>query len=163
MDGILLVRTPPEISSRIRDGLTKACIEEIATEDAITSALDGRVGNLGALVIGPRVESPVRAAERASAVDPDLAATYERELDEARAEQDLPGMAMAIADHDEHTLWVSATGSSNLDPQTDWLPTEGLLRIGFTAGASTPDTKLAAVINRVCDLAGVDLAAVLFP
>ena len=43
----------------------------------------------------------------------------------------------------------------------DWLPSEGLRRIGFTAGASTPDTKLAAVINRVCDLSGVNLAAVL--
>jgi PAS domain S-box-containing protein len=73
MDGILLVQTPHEISSRIRDGLAKARIEEIAAVDAITSALDGRVGCLGALVIGPRVASPVRAVERASAADPDLA------------------------------------------------------------------------------------------
>lgn len=47
--------------------------------------------------------------------------------------------------------------------KSDWLASDGPLRIGFTAGASTPDTKLAAVIERVCDLAGVNLASVLSP
>jgi len=42
-----------------------------------------------------------------------------------------------------------------------WLPAEGPVRIGFTAGASTPDTRLAAVIERVAVLAGVDPAEVL--
>jgi 4-hydroxy-3-methylbut-2-enyl diphosphate reductase len=41
-----------------------------------------------------------------------------------------------------------------------WLPAEGPVRVGFTAGASTPDTRLAAVISRVADLAGVELPAV---
>ena len=35
-----------------------------------------------------------------------------------------------------------------------WLPATGPVRIGFTAGASTPDTKLAAVMDRVLELAG---------
>jgi 4-hydroxy-3-methylbut-2-enyl diphosphate reductase len=35
-----------------------------------------------------------------------------------------------------------------------WLPAEGELRVGVTAGASTPDTKLAAVIERVFELGG---------
>ena len=39
----------------------------------------------------------------------------------------------------------------------DWLPAAGPLTVGFTAGASTPDTKLAEVIRRVAELAGVDL------
>ena len=39
----------------------------------------------------------------------------------------------------------------------DWFPAEGEIRVGFSAGASTPDTKLAAVIERVGELAGVDL------
>ncbi len=36
----------------------------------------------------------------------------------------------------------------------DWLPGAGELTIGFTAGASTPDTKLAAVMEKVLMLAG---------
>ena len=38
-----------------------------------------------------------------------------------------------------------------------WLPAEGALRVGFTAGASTPDTRLASVMRRVAELAGVEL------
>ncbi len=37
-----------------------------------------------------------------------------------------------------------------------WLPETGPVAVGFTAGASTPDTRLAAVIERVAVLAGVD-------
>ena len=40
----------------------------------------------------------------------------------------------------------------------NWLPQEGELRVGFTAGASTPDTRLAAVMERLAELAGVPLA-----
>jgi 4-hydroxy-3-methylbut-2-enyl diphosphate reductase len=40
-----------------------------------------------------------------------------------------------------------------------WLPESGPLRVGFTAGASTPDTKLASVMDRVGELAGVDLVS----
>jgi 4-hydroxy-3-methylbut-2-enyl diphosphate reductase len=36
----------------------------------------------------------------------------------------------------------------------DWLPAAGSVRVGFTAGASTPDTRLAAVIERLVELAG---------
>jgi 4-hydroxy-3-methylbut-2-enyl diphosphate reductase len=39
----------------------------------------------------------------------------------------------------------------------DWLPSSGPIHVGFTAGASTPDTRLAAVIHRVAQLAGVEL------
>jgi len=42
---------------------------------------------------------------------------------------------------------------------SDWLPAEGPLRVGFTAGASTPDTKLAEVMVRLAALRGVDLEA----
>jgi 4-hydroxy-3-methylbut-2-en-1-yl diphosphate reductase len=38
-----------------------------------------------------------------------------------------------------------------------WLPEQGELRVGFTAGASTPDTRLAAVMERLAELAGVQL------
>ena len=41
----------------------------------------------------------------------------------------------------------------------NWLPQEGELRVGFTAGASTPDTRLAAVMERLAELAGVPLAS----
>jgi 4-hydroxy-3-methylbut-2-enyl diphosphate reductase len=43
----------------------------------------------------------------------------------------------------------------------DWLPASGPVRVGFTAGASTPDTKLAAVMERVAELLGVDLSEAL--
>lgn len=36
----------------------------------------------------------------------------------------------------------------------DWLPERGSVRVGFTAGASTPDTRLAAVIERLVELVG---------
>jgi 4-hydroxy-3-methylbut-2-enyl diphosphate reductase len=39
----------------------------------------------------------------------------------------------------------------------NWLPREGELRVGFTAGASTPDTRLAAVMERLAELAGVSI------
>ncbi len=56
-------------------------------------------------------------------VDSALAATLETELEEARADQDLPGMAMAVAYRDTCKLWVSATGMSDLAAQTPWTPT----------------------------------------
>lgn len=52
------------------------------------------------------------------------AAIFQRELEEARAEQNLPGLAMAIAFRDSRELWVSATGLSNLDAQTAWVPSD---------------------------------------
>ena len=50
-----------------------------------------------------------------------------------------------------------------LEPEVTegWLPPTGDLRIGFTAGASTPDTKLESVMVRVAELAGVDLETAL--
>lgn len=39
----------------------------------------------------------------------------------------------------------------------DWLPAAGPLRVGFTAGASTPDTRLASVMERLAELAGETL------
>jgi D-alanyl-D-alanine carboxypeptidase len=56
-------------------------------------------------------------------VEPALAAKFESALTNARAEQDLPGLAMAVAYRDARQLWVSATGFSNLATQTPWLQT----------------------------------------
>ena len=78
-------------------------------------------------------------------VDPNLADMLQGELEDARAEQDLPGLAMAIAFHEDHTLWVSATGSMNLDPQTDWLPTHSS-RMG-----SVTKTFTAAIIFQLVE------------
>jgi len=39
----------------------------------------------------------------------------------------------------------------------DWLPKDGPVTVAFTAGASTPDTVLAAVVQRVVELAGAQL------
>lgn len=55
-------------------------------------------------------------------VDATLASKFQAALEAARAEQDLPGLAMAIAYRDSRELWVSATGFSNLATKTPWLP-----------------------------------------
>jgi len=56
-----------------------------------------------------------------------------------------------------------AVGTPELVETSGWLPPEGPVTIGFTAGASTPDTRLAAVMERTAELAGVDLGSVLTP
>ena len=43
-----------------------------------------------------------------------------------------------------------------LASSTDWLPTGGPLRIGITAGASTPNNKIGETIARVFAIRGVD-------
>jgi 4-hydroxy-3-methylbut-2-en-1-yl diphosphate reductase len=40
--------------------------------------------------------------------------------------------------------------------QENWLPADGPVRVAFTAGASTPDTILGQVIQRLVDFAGVE-------
>lgn len=55
-------------------------------------------------------------------VDEQHAQQLQAALEAARSEQGLPGLAMAVAYHDDHTLWVSASGSALLEPQTDWRP-----------------------------------------
>ena len=62
-------------------------------------------------------------------VDPALAAKFEAALGAARAEQDLPGLAIAIAYRDSRELWFSSTGYADVARQAAWLPT-GESRIG---------------------------------
>ncbi|MDJ0976581.1 MAG: 4-hydroxy-3-methylbut-2-enyl diphosphate reductase [Planctomycetota bacterium] len=45
-------------------------------------------------------------------------------------------------------------GQTTEAEDADWLPMEGPLRIGLTAGASTPDAVLGAVVQRVLELRG---------
>ena len=47
-------------------------------------------------------------------------AALQRELEEARAEQDLPGLAMAIAFRDRRELWVGTTGMADLAAGEAW-------------------------------------------
>ena len=72
MESLLFVEMPPGITSGIREGLPQACVEDVAVEHA-NAALNRQSGQLGALVVGPGVDSPVRMAERAAAADPHLA------------------------------------------------------------------------------------------
>lgn len=58
---------------------------------------------------GPWLPAPDKRAER-----------YQDALEQAQSEQGLPGLAMAIADHDRHELWVGAVGMANLDTQDPW-------------------------------------------
>ncbi len=45
-------------------------------------------------------------------------------------------------------------GESETVESGNWLPAAGPVTVGFTAGASTPDTRLASVMARVVELAG---------
>jgi 4-hydroxy-3-methylbut-2-en-1-yl diphosphate reductase len=51
-------------------------------------------------------------------------------------------------DHEEATL-------------TDWLPANGALRVGLTAGASTPNNKIGEAVARIFATRGVDVLEVL--
>ncbi len=53
-------------------------------------------------------------------IDPALANRFQAALENARAEQNLPGLAMAVAYRDSRELWVSATGMADVDEQTPW-------------------------------------------
>jgi CubicO group peptidase (beta-lactamase class C family) len=57
-------------------------------------------------------------------VDLALAAKFQAALEAARAEQQVPGMVMAVAYRDSRRFWISADGFSNLTTQTPWLPTD---------------------------------------
>jgi len=46
------------------------------------------------------------------------------------------------------------------DERTSWLPTEGALRIGITAGASTPNNKIGEAVARVFAIRGIDPALI---
>jgi D-alanyl-D-alanine carboxypeptidase len=57
-------------------------------------------------------------------VAPDLGNRFKAALEAARAKQDLPGLAVAIAYRDSRQKWVCAAGLSNLETQTPWLATD---------------------------------------
>jgi len=42
---------------------------------------------------------------------------------------------------------------------TGWLPAEGALRIGLTAGASTPNNKIGETVARIFATRGIDIRA----
>ena len=46
------------------------------------------------------------------------------------------------------------------DEMSDWLPTSGTLRIGITAGASTPNNKIGQAVARVFAIRGLDAASI---
>lgn len=78
-------------------------------------------------------------------VEPGLAARFQTALENARAEQDLPGLAMAVAYRDQRQLWVSATGSSRLATEAAWRPSDES-RIG-----SVTKTFTAAIVMALAD------------
>lgn len=78
-------------------------------------------------------------------VEPALAARFQQALEAARAEQDLPGLGMAIAYRDSRQLWVSSAGFSNLTTQAPWLPTDES-RIG-----SVTKTFTAAIVMQLAE------------
>lgn len=84
-------------------------------------------------------------------VTPTLARTLQQNLERAREKRGLPGLAMAVAFHDEHRLWVSATGQADLEAKTPWTP-EHTSRIGSVTKLFT-----AAVVYQLVEAGLVSL------
>jgi 4-hydroxy-3-methylbut-2-enyl diphosphate reductase len=62
---------------------------------------------------------------------------------------------------DENTVRYRAIGPHHTEAeQTAWLPTSGPLRIGITAGASTPNNKIGQAVARVFAIRGIDPASI---
>ena len=59
------------------------------------------------------------------------------------------------------TLRYRHPGAAAEVVEAGWL--EGVGTIGLTAGASTPNNKIGETIVRICEAAGVELAAPLAP
>jgi D-alanyl-D-alanine carboxypeptidase len=57
-----------------------------------------------------------------TAVGDRQAARFQAAVEGARAEQDLPGLAMAVAYRHSHQVWAGATGMAELDPDVAWQP-----------------------------------------
>lgn len=75
-------------------------------------------------------------------------------------------MTYHISDPDEVDVSSNTARFRTIGPHgelassADWLPTGGPLRIGITAGASTPNNKIGETIARVFAIRGVDPARV---
>ena len=71
-----------------------------------------------------------------------------------------------IADPDEIDVGANVVRYRLIGPHhaesqcAAWLPTQGALRIGITAGASTPNNKIGEAVARVFAIRGVDLATI---
>ena len=46
------------------------------------------------------------------------------------------------------------------DEQAPWIPTDGPLRVGITAGASTPNNKIGEAVARIFAIRGIDPASI---
>lgn len=78
------------------------------------------------------------------AVDADTAATLQSALEAARAEQGMPGLAMAVAFREEHTLWVGTDGLADVEAGRAWVPDDT-----FRIGSVTKTFTTAAVFQLV--------------
>lgn len=84
-------------------------------------------------------------------VDDARATELQRALESARAEQDLPGLAMAVAYRDTHEIWVSADGLASLEPEAAWTP-QNTTRIGSVTKTFTTAAVFQLVEEGVLDL-----------
>jgi 4-hydroxy-3-methylbut-2-enyl diphosphate reductase len=61
-------------------------------------------------------------------------------------------------DPDTRSIHYRRPGIKHVEADAlDWLPTSGPVRIGLTAGASTPNNKIGEAIVRICATRGMDL------
>jgi 4-hydroxy-3-methylbut-2-enyl diphosphate reductase len=71
-----------------------------------------------------------------------------------------------IADPDEVDVATNVARYRTIGPHgelatcDDWIPTTGPLRIGVTAGASTPNNKIGETVARIFAIRGVDPASI---
>jgi 4-hydroxy-3-methylbut-2-enyl diphosphate reductase len=56
-------------------------------------------------------------------------------------------------------VWHKPLGEKEPEEATGWLPSARPLNVGLTAGASTPDSEVGAVVMRMAELLGAELPA----
>ncbi len=77
-------------------------------------------------------------------LDADRAGGFQTALENARAEQGLAGMAMAVAWRDTQELWVGTSGMSDIEASQAWTPEQT-----FRIGSTTKPFTTAAVFQLV--------------
>jgi 4-hydroxy-3-methylbut-2-enyl diphosphate reductase len=138
-----------EAAVRARNG-EEGLTERFRDFDTICNATQENQDAMLALVTGGRIDLMVVVGGYNSSNTRNLARIAARAGVPTYHIEDASSLA---ADRIRH----QPVGTSEVVEATGWLPAEGPIRVGFTAGASTPDTRLAAVMQRVAELAGVEL------
>ena len=154
----MLARESLAIGAEVGDAMERRfgashCAEHFRTFDTICSATQDRQDAVNALLTEPLDVMLVVGGYNSSntmslaAICADKVRTYH--ISDARCIDPAQGTIrhLPVGSHDE----VEVAG---------WLPATGAIRVGLTAGASTPNNKIGETVARVFQTRGVDPAAI---